>query len=226
MNRYIKNQNMLTEAENSSLRNCKVAVVGCGGLGGFIIEMLARLGIGHLTVIDGDVFDVSNLNRQLFSTPENLGEFKALEATKRVGNINPDVEVRAVNLFLTNENAVELLGGHDVVCDALDSISTRFLLQNEAEKLEIPVVHAAIAGWMAQVCTIMPGDQTLYKIYPQDLNKGEEDDLGNPSFTPALAASLQVAEVLKVLLKKGDLLQNKLLTYNLLTHECQIIALD
>jgi len=223
--RYIKNQNMLTEKENLSLRNFRVAVVGCGGLGGHLIEMLARLGIGHITAIDGDVFDVSNLNRQLLSLPENIGISKAFVAKSRIEKVNPDVEVVAVDKFLSQENAAEILSGHDVICDALDSISARLLVQDTAEKLKIPLVHAAIAGWFAQVCTIFPGDRTLCKIYPDDLNKGEEANLGNPSFTPALAASLQVAETLKVLLGKGDLLRNKVLTINTLNHEYAVISI-
>ncbi len=216
---------MLTEAENLSLRDFRVAVVGCGGLGGHIIEMLARLGIGKITAIDGDVFDISNLNRQLLSLPENIGLSKAIVAKNRIEKVNPDVELVAVSEFLTKENAAEILSDHDVICDALDSISARLLIQDAAEKLKIPLVHAAIAGWFAQVCTILPGDRTLSKIYPADLNKGEEADLGNPSFTPALAASLQVAEVLKVLLNKGDLLRHKVLTINTLNHEYAIISI-
>lgn len=224
MNRYIMNQNMLSEEENLRLRDFNVAVAGCGGLGGYLIEMLARLGVCHITAIDGDVFDVSNLNRQLLSLPENIGKSKALAAKERVADVNPEITVTTVESFLTKENATEILSGHHVICDALDSISARLLIQKAAEELEIPMVHAAIAGWHAQVCTIFPGERTLDRIYPVDFNKGEEADLGNPSFTPALAASIQVAEVLKILLGKDHLLRNKLLTINLLDH--QYIVLD
>ncbi|MBE0639746.1 MAG: HesA/MoeB/ThiF family protein [Bacteroidales bacterium] len=225
MNRYIKNQNMLSEEENLRLREFSVAVAGCGGLGGYLIEMLARLGIGHITAIDGDVFDVSNLNRQLLSLPENIGKSKALAAKQRVAVVNPEITVTAIESFLTKENATELLSGHHVICDALDSISARLLVQKAAEELETPMVHAAIAGWYAQVCTIFPGERTLNSIYPIDFDKGEETDFGNPSFTPALAASIQVAEVLKVMLHKDHPLRNKLLTINLLDHEYTIIEL-
>jgi molybdopterin-synthase adenylyltransferase len=224
-NRYIKNQNMLTEAENLSLRNFKVAVVGCGGLGGHIIEMLARLGIGHITAIDNDVFDESNLNRQLLALPSNIGKSKAREAKIRIAQVNPEIEITALNIFLNAENAENVLSGHDVICDALDTISARRLVQYAAEKLDIPMIHGAIAGWYAQVCTILPGDRTLDRFYPQQINKGEEVEFGNPSFTPALAASLQVAETVKVLLKKEGLLRNKLLTINSLTHEYRVIPL-
>ncbi len=123
-NRYIRNEQMLSHEENLSLRKRKVAVVGCGGLGGHIIEMLARLGIGHLTLIDGDVFEPSNLNRQLLSLPDNLGKAKTAVAAERVSTVNPDLEVTTHQAFLTQDNARDLLQGHDVICDALDNISS------------------------------------------------------------------------------------------------------
>ena len=221
--RYIRNENMLSPKENLSLRNFKVAVVGCGGLGGHIIEMLARMGIGHITAIDGDVFEPHNLNRQLFSLPSNLGKPKAPEAKKRIEAVNPYVVVSAKQVMLDAGNAEELLAGHDLVCDALDNVNTRKLVAKTATNLNIPMVFGAIAGWYAQVGTIMPGDNLLDKIYPEGINKGAETQLGNPSFTPALAASLQVAEAIKVLLKKEGILNNKLLVADTLEHHYQVI---
>ncbi len=221
--RYIRNEQMLSPEENKRLRNFRVAVVGCGGLGGYIIEMLARLGIGHLTLIDGDVFEASNLNRQILSTPENLGLPKALEAEKRVRQINPGIKVTARQTKLIKENAGELLQGHDLVCDALDNISSRKVVEDASSSLGIPMVFGAIAGWHAHVGTIMPGERLLEKIYPEGTDKGAETQLGNPSFTPALAASLQVAEALKVLLNKEGVLKSKLLMIDTLNHDYQII---
>lgn len=224
--RYIRNEKMLSPQENKSLAGFRIAVVGCGGLGGHIIEMLARLGIGYITAIDGDVFEESNLNRQLLSLPSNIGEPKALSAAERIMQVNPLVEVNPVYKFLTDENAEELLTGHDVIIDALDNISSRRMVERAAENLNTPMVFGAIAGWYAQVCTIFPGDRMLEKLYPEDINKGAETQLGNPSFTPALAASLQVAEALKVLLGKGTILRKKLLVISVLDHEYEVISFD
>lgn len=225
MERYIRNERMLSPAENQRLRTFRVAVVGCGGLGGYIIEMLARLGIGQLTLIDGDVFEPSNLNRQLLSTPETLGQPKASEARLRVREINPDIKTEAIYEFITGENAQSILTGHDLICDALDNVKSRRIVEMAAEKLNIPLVFGAIAGWYAQVCTILPGDRMMEKLFPEEVIKGAETHLGNPSFTPALAASIQVAEAVKVLLGKGDLLRYKVLSINLLDHEYQVIEL-
>ncbi len=226
MDRYSKNEKMLSPEENLSLRKKRVAVVGCGGLGGHIIEQLARLGVGYITVIDGDVFDVSNLNRQLLSNVENIGQKKAIVAKEHIRKVNPDIEIVSYTEYLTEKNAIEILIGHDVICDALDSISSRKIVRNAAEKINTPMVFGAIAGWYAHVSTLFPGDKLFDIIYDTDKNKGLEQELGNPSFIPALTASLQLAEVLKILTNKGLLLRNKLLSVNTLENDYQIIDIE
>lgn len=225
MERYLRNMDMLSQEENDHLKDCKVCVIGCGGLGGYIIEMLGRLGVGSITAVDGDVFEPSNLNRQLLSDEDALGKNKALKAKERMLLVNPLITVAPIMENFTKENGKEILRGHHVIVDALDNIPSRMLLQEFAETLNIPFVHGAIAGWYGQVSTILPGDQTLHKIYPQKNNKGIEQSLGNPSFTPALVASIQVSEVLKILIKRGSLLRKKILSINLLDLEYEIINL-
>lgn len=225
MKRYIKNMNMLSKDENEKLKGFKVCVVGCGGLGGYIIEMLGRLGIGHITAVDGDVFDQTNLNRQILSNDESLGQSKALTAQRRMELVNPLIELIPITERITKENAGAILYGHDLIIDAVDKIDTRFLLQNSASKLEIPIVHGAIAGWYGQVSTIFPGDNTLDKIYPIKDGDGLENEFGNPSFTPALIASIQVSESLKVLLHRGETLRNKLLYIDLLENDYIVMEL-
>lgn len=225
MNRYIRNMNMLTKEENERLKNFKVCVVGCGGLGGYIIEFLGRLGIGSITAVDGDVFDVTNLNRQILSDETVLGKSKAFIAKLRMEKVNSEIEINAIPSFFTKENGMDIIKNHDVIVDALDNLSVRLCLQECCKEQSIPLVHGAIAGWYGQVCTIFSGDDTLNKIYPKETDRGIETDLGNPSFTPALVASIQVSEVLKILLNKGQLLRNQLLTINLLDHDYEIISL-
>ena len=224
-NRYNRNMNMLSLEENERLRTYKVCVVGCGGLGGYVIELLGRLGIGTITAVDGDVFDETNLNRQLLSSEEVLGKSKALTAEARMSKVNSDIKVYPIQAFATEENCDGIIRGHDLVVDALDNMNSRRLLESHCEKQNIPLIHGAIAGWYGQVSTIMPGDRTLQKIYPPNENKGAETELGNPSFSPALVASIQVAEALKVLLHRGEILQNKLLTIDLLSQEYETFQL-
>ena len=221
-NRYQRNMNTFSPEENEMFKNFHVCVIGCGGLGGYVIEMLGRLGVGFITAVDGDVFDETNLNRQILSTEKLIGREKAQVAKARMEEVNSEVKVTPIVGLLNGENYREILKGHDIVVDALDNMSSRKILARGCAELKIPLVHGAIAGWYGQVSTIMPGDNTMERLYHGDENKGIEVELGNPSFTPALVASVQVAEVTKVLFGKGELLQNKLLTLNLLNQEYEV----
>jgi len=223
MERYSRNMEMLTPEENNKLGQCRVCVIGCGGLGGYIIEMLARLGIGFITAVDGDVFEESNLNRQILSDTTTLGKSKAVIAKKRAAIVNPLIQVNSIVDKVTEENAKDILQNHDVIVDAVDSIKTRLLIQREAAELGIPFVHGAIAGWYGQVTTILPGDNTLNSIYPTDSLNGMELKLGNPSFTPALVASIQVSEVLKILIGRGELISGKILLVNTLDQSYDVV---
>lgn len=225
MDRYQRNMSALSPEENQKLKDFHVVVVGCGGLGGYLIEMLARLGIGTLTVIDGDVFDETNLNRQLLSTEENLGMPKVQAALERIVSVNSQTKVIPIYGLLTGDNGLKIVSGKDLVFDALDNVHTRLTLETLCETAGVPMVHGAIAGWFGQVAVVMPGDRTLHSILPEDVNKGIETELGNPAFTPALVASIEVAEGLKVLLGREGVLRNKLLTIDLLSQEYEILSL-
>ncbi len=225
MSRYARNMGTLTPAEMLKLQDANVAVVGCGGLGGYVLEMLGRLGVGSLTAIDGDVFEESNLNRQLLSQMGLLGTSKAVAARERMREINPEISVKAIHQWLTTENAPFLLRGHDVIVDALDTIDARLILQQAAASLGIPLVHGAIGGWYGQVTVILPGDRTLDRLYGNGTRSGVEKQLGNPSFTPALVASIEAAEVVKLLIGRGESLRNKVLRIDLLEQEYTLIEL-
>jgi molybdopterin/thiamine biosynthesis adenylyltransferase len=221
--RYSRNIATLSIEENESLSQRKVCVIGCGGLGGYIVEMLGRLGIGHITAVDGDVFEESNLNRQILSDVEVLGSKKALIAQQRMSKVNPLVKVTAVTERLTQANGKQILNGADVVVDALDNIESRLIVEALCEELNIPLVHGAIAGWYGQVSTILPGDGLLRRFYASKDLQGVEKKYGNPSFTPALVASIEVSEVLKLLITRGELLSNRFLLIDLLRQEYDVI---
>jgi molybdopterin/thiamine biosynthesis adenylyltransferase len=224
--RYQRNRTTLSTEEQLTLFRSRVAVVGCGGLGGYVIEQLARLGVGHLVLIDPDVFEEHNLNRQLLALPANLGQAKVEVAQKRVAAINPAVAVNARQEALGTDNGAELLAGAQVVVDALDSIQVRLELAAVCDDLGLPLVHGAIGGWYGQVTTQFPGDRTLQTLYQNwQAGKGVEQQLGNPAFTPAVIASLEVAEACKVLLGHAELLRHRLLAVDLREmqfHESQV----
>lgn len=217
-NRYLRNMTTLSVDEVEKLKKSKVCVIGCGGLGGYIIEMLGRIGVGYMTCVDGDVFDETNLNRQILCEETSLGKHKALKAKDRMKLVNSDIYINPIVELLNEENAKEILKGHDLIIDAMDNIKGRFILQEGCKELNIPLIHGAISGWYGQVSTILPGDDTLNYIY-KNKNKELENKLGNPSFTPATVASIQVSEAIKLLLNRGDILRHKLLLIDLLFNE-------
>ena len=224
--RYQRNRAMLSTQQQCQLFRSRVAVIGCGGLGGYVLEELARLGIGQIVAVDADAFEEHNLNRQLLSSPGTLGQAKVDAAVQRLAEINPAVAVRPVKDQFTRANGRDLLGGANCVVDAVDSVTARLDLEAVCSDLRIHLVHGAIAGWYGQVATIYPGEDTLQKLYRHWTGgKGIEQLLGNPSFTPAVIASLEVAEVCKVLLGQGTLLRNRKLSVNLLDMQVEEVPL-
>ncbi|QWV96215.1 HesA/MoeB/ThiF family protein [Geomonas nitrogeniifigens] len=223
--RYQRNKNMIQIEEQLRLFQSRVAVIGCGGLGGYILEELARLGVGQIVAIDPDIFEEHNLNRQILSSPANLGQPKVAAAAERLAQVNPAVTVTAIQDAFCLANGFELLAGTHVAVDALDSISYRLQLAEFCNLAGIPMVHGAIGGWYGHVASQFPGETTVQQIYRHWVaGKGIEQQLGNPAFTPAVVASLEVAEVCKILLGKGEPLRNRKLSIDLLEMEMQEIS--
>lgn len=210
--RYLRNIGTIGIEGQIRLLQARVLVVGAGGLGGTVIELLARQGVGHIKVVDGDCFAWHNLNRQILATELNIGSSKASEAVRRLGAVNSDVIVEPVLEMLRTENASQLLDGFDVAVDALDNISSRLILSRQAQTKGIPLVHGAIAGFTGQVMTVLPSSKGLEAVYGSACaDKGIEKATGNPAPTPALVAALQAQEVIKIITGKGKVLANRLL---------------
>lgn len=195
--RYIRNLGAITEAECALLQQKTVLVAGCGGLGGYLMEYLARIGIGAIRCVDGDVFDRTNLNRQILATIQTLGMSKALAARERLQIVNPAVRVEPVCAFLDQTNARELISGCDAVLDALDNIPARKLLAEACAESNIPYVFGAISGWVAQAGISMPGDRMIQTLYPEGVEIKDKSVL---SFTPAMCAAMQVSLCVSLLL--------------------------
>lgn len=195
--RYIRNIPALSEEECLALGKKRVLVAGCGGLGGHIIDMLARIGVGCLRVADGDVFDITNLNRQLLSSCAVLGVNKAKVAADHIHRVNPDIRAEAMECFITEENVRSMLADCDIVLDALDNISGRRLLASACTQAGIPYVYGGISGWIAQAAVSMPGDGLIEKLFPEETIIRDRSVL---SFTPAMCASMQAALCVKLLL--------------------------
>jgi molybdopterin/thiamine biosynthesis adenylyltransferase len=225
--RYMRNRQTISTGEQLVLLRCRAAVIGCGGIGGYCIEELARLGVGTLVVVDPDIFVDHNLNRQILSSCALLGIPKVEAAARRVSEINPAVTTVIFNEAFTRENGKRLLAGVNVVLDGLDTIDARLDVAETCAELDIPFVHGAIGGWYGQVLTQQGSRNCLKRLYGRGKrNRGLEEIMGSPSFTPAVIASIQAAEACKILLAKGSLLERRLLTVNLLEGDFHILSLD
>ena len=218
--RYLRNGSSISTEGQLALFKSRVTVAGCGGLGGYLVEQLARVGVGTIVAVDPDVFEEHNLNRQLLSSIDLLGTPKAAAAAQRVAAINPAVTVVPVQEAFCEKNARELLDKSHVAVDALDNVESRLALAQACELFLVPLVHGAIAGWYGQVTTQLPGQSTIRNIYRNwTSGPGVERELGNPAFTPASVASAQAAEVCKLLLGLGPLLTGRKLVIDLLHME-------
>jgi len=218
--RYLRNLDVISPEEQLALAESQVAVIGAGGIGSNVIFLLARMGIGRMVVVDEDVFDETNLNRQALCTIKSLGNPKASEAVSAVAAVNPGVKVIPCQTKLTSSNVEKMLAGSDVIVDALDNVPDRLLLQEAAKNLGMPLVHGALAGFEGWVMTILPGDPGLRDIYgaqEESKNNAESPEavLGVPSVTPSLIAAMQVMEVFKILLKRGSIIRNRMLHVDL-----------
>ncbi len=205
------------------LRSC-VGICGLGGLGGFIVELLARFGFGHLVLVDGDVFEEDNLNRQLPCTEAVLGRPKVEVAAERVTAVNPSLQTSMHQRFISGDDVAEVFSAADLVIDALDNVPARLVLEEGCARLGIPMVHGAISGNSGQVMTVFPGDPGLTSLYAGSEERGPEALEGNPPTTPALVASLQVQEAVKIICG-GDLLRHGLLLVDTAANLYQFIPI-
>jgi len=225
--RYLRSLGTVGWAGQQKLLEATVVIIGSGGLGGWIIEGLARMGVGHLVVVDGDLFEENNLNRQVLCTEESLGKAKTECALSRVAEINSAIEMEVHRTWANRENLPQLLDGATVVVDALDTLPARLLLQDVSQGLGIPLIHGAIGGYIGQVMTIFPKDTGLYALYGRGPvpERGMETQWGNPAATPMMVAAWQIQETVKVITSQETLLRNRLLFMDAQSGECQLLHL-
>jgi len=222
------NRGSFSAAEQARLLASRALIVGAGGLGGAVIGILARMGVGRLTVCDGDVFEESNLNRQALCRVNSLGRSKVLAAAEEVAAINPAVKVRAVNEWATAGNLPKLLAGMQVALDCLDNLPARYMLEQAARAASVPYVHAALGGLEGFVMTVLPEDPGLAGLYgPEPIAKGEgaEGRLGMPTPTPAFIGALQANEAVRVMLGRPSLDGGRFAHVDLSTPSLEVFSL-
>jgi sulfur-carrier protein adenylyltransferase/sulfurtransferase len=205
------------------LLDAKVLLLGAGGLGSPTALYLAAAGVGTLGIVDNDVVDLSNLQRQVIHSSERIGVPKVDSAEQTIRELNPDVKVNKYPVRLDASNIMEILPGYDIVVDGLDNFPTRYLLNDASVRLKIPVVSAAILGFEGQLSVFKPYDGPCYRCLfpvppPAELapSCGANGVLG---VLPGTMGLLQATEVIKLILGEGDPLIGRLLMYDALAAE-------
>ena len=226
-----RQMSIVTRSEQERFKGGKITVIGCGGIGGETIEMLARMGIGELVLVDKDAFDLSNLNRQTLATIADLGLDKSAVAAEKVRLINPYVKVTTFNEHIDQSNIEKVIGDSDIVIDALDNVLTRVIVSRAAKEKGIPYIHGAIHGTLGQITVFLPNSEKTYEemfnlpSIGKDLNDDVIEDLkgvtsGVPPVigpTPNLIGCLEAFEAYKILTGVGKVtVAPKILTFDLL----------
>ncbi|WP_296782510.1 HesA/MoeB/ThiF family protein [uncultured Methanobrevibacter sp.] len=226
-----RQMSIVTRSEQERFKDAKITVIGCGGIGGETIEMLARMGIGELILVDKDAYDLSNLNRQTLATINDLGLVKSEVAAEKVRLINPYVKTTTFNEHIDQTNIDKVIADSDIVIDALDNVLTRVIVSRKAKEKGIPYIHGAIHGTMGQITVFLPNSDKTYEEMFNLPSVGKELDdetiealknvtSGVPPVigpTPNLIGCLEAFEAYKIITGVGKVtVAPKILTFDLL----------
>jgi adenylyltransferase/sulfurtransferase len=202
----------LDEAKQEKLLDGTVAIVGLGGLGSAASLYLAAAGIGHLILVDDDVVELSNLNRQVLYSQADLGHPKVGRAAAALTWRNPDIEVSPRQEHLAEDNAAELLADADIILDCLDSFAARYVLNEAALRLQRPLVHGAVSEFHGQAMTIMPDSSACLRcVFPRSPPEQQTPVLGSVVGT---IGTVQATEAFKYLAGISPLLVDTLFVYD------------
>ena len=214
-----RQKEILNKKEQLKLKNSTITVIGCGGIGGAAIEMLARMGVSNIRIVDKDKFDVSNINRQLMSSMDSVGREKTAVTKEIICSINSFVNVETFDTELNKDNVNEIIAGSKVIVDALDNLESRIITSRCALELDIPFVHGAIHGTMGQITTFTaetPSYEETFKLtsYQKDLNSEVLNELKKLTRAvppvigpiPNIVGCIQSFEVIKILTNRGSVI--------------------
>ena len=211
------------------LKLANILIVGCGGIGCSSAELLARAGVGKITLIDADTIEMSNLQRQIAYVEEDIGFYKAEILAKRLRQINPHIRVESYISKLDLSNAEQLIASQDLVLDGCDNFSTRYLVNQICKQLNVPLISASAIGFQGQLF-MLEGDSGCYEcLFPKQQHANESlrcADSGVLATTPNVMASLQAHHALLYLGLAKIPLKQKLLLWDGLTMQQRILAFE
>lgn len=211
------------------LKLANVLIVGCGGIGCTSAELLARAGVGQITLIDADTIEMSNLQRQIAYVEENIGFYKAEILAKRLKQINPHIRIENYNSKLDESNAEQLISTQDLVLDGCDNFTTRYLVNQMCTQLNVPLISASAIGFQGQLFMV-EGDSACYEcLFPKEEHANESlrcADSGVLATTPNVMASLQAHHALLYLGLAKTPLKQKLLLWDGLSMKQRLLAFE
>ena len=211
------------------LKLANILIVGCGGIGCSSAELLARAGVGKITLIDADTIEMSNLQRQIAYVEEDIGFYKAEILAKRLRLINPYIHVEIYISKLDRGNAEQLIASQDLVFDGCDNFATRYLVNQTCKQLNVPLISASAIGFQGQLF-MLEGDSACYEcLFPKQQHANESlrcADSGVLATTPNVMASLQAHHALLYLGLAKMPLKQKLLLWDGLTMQQRILAFE
>ena len=210
--RYSRQMILFGDDGQERLRQAHIVIAGAGGLGSPVSLYLAVAGVGKITIIDMDVVDRTNLNRQILHYDRDIGRKKTASAEEKLRELNPDITVNAIDVKIDASNAAKLVGRADGIVDAMDNYPTRYLLNDVAIAKGIPLFHGAIRGFYGQATTVIPGTTPCLKcIFPKAPPKEVFPVVG---VTPGIIGTIQANEVIRYLLGSGELLTGRLFIWD------------
>ncbi len=226
--RHIKLTEIGEEGQNKLL-SAKVLVIGAGGLGCPVLQYLTAAGVGTIGIIDDDVVEKSNLQRQILYSMSDIGINKAEAAKNRLHGLNPDVQVIAISKRLTPQNALSLFKDYDIIVDGTDNFSTRYMVNDACVLADKPLVSGAIYKFEGQVAVLNYEGSASYrclfpKIPKQDLIPSC-NEIGVIGVLPGIIGTLQANEVLKMILGLEKVLKGKVLVYSALNNEMNVFTI-
>ncbi|SHL07041.1 adenylyltransferase and sulfurtransferase [Flavobacterium johnsoniae] len=216
------------EGGQDKLAKAKVLVIGAGGLGAAILPYLAAAGVGEIGIVDDDVIEISNLHRQVIYKSSAVGKSKAKEAKQMISELNPLVKVKAISEKLSGKNVLSLFEKYDIVVDATDSISIKYLINDACLVTNKPMVYGSIFRFQGQVSVFNYENGPTYRcLYPdENSNALNCEDAGVIGVSVGIIGMFQANEVLKMILGIGEVLSGKILVYNVLNNEQQKYDFD
>ncbi|MDY4942703.1 MAG: HesA/MoeB/ThiF family protein [Candidatus Limisoma sp.] len=214
----------LGEEGQQRLQRGSVLIVGAGGLGCPVAIYLAAAGVGRIGIIDFDKVDTSNLQRQIAYTEAEVGEPKVEMLSRRLRAMNSALQVDAIARRFDADMA-ELVDNYDVIIDASDNLATKYFCNDVCVEHRRPLVHASINQFTGNVMTILPDTVTLRDVFPEAIEARSSATFGVLGVIPGIAGTVQAAEAIKLLAGIGDLLTNRLFTFDALSMQFNVVDL-